>query len=88
MVDMHINKVYPVSNGVLYMNGKIIADNLKRIRKQRGHTQVSLAEGLGLTFQQIQKYESGKNRIASETLFEISKILRIKDIRELYRGCE
>lgn len=40
-------------------------------------SQTELGAGLGLTFQQIQKYERGANRISASKLFEMSRILRI-----------
>lgn len=52
----------------------------RRIRSQRiaiGMSQERLGSALGLTFQQIQKYEKGINRIASGRLQEISKILGV-----------
>ena len=42
-----------------------------------GMSQERLADLVGLTFQQIQKYESGKNRISASRLLEISKILDV-----------
>jgi len=50
-----------------------------RIRERRKELQMSqekLAEQLGLTFQQIQKYERGANRVSASKLFEISKALK------------
>lgn len=44
-------------------------------RKQLGLSQEHLADGLGLTFQQVQKYERGFNRISASKLYEIAKIL-------------
>ena len=40
-------------------------------------TQAQLAEQLGITFQQVQKYERGTNRIAASTLYKASKILNV-----------
>ena len=37
-----------------------------------------LGEALGLTFQQVQKYERGANRISASKLFEISKALAVR----------
>jgi transcriptional regulator with XRE-family HTH domain len=51
-----------------------------RVRLRRtllGMSQEKLALGLGLTFQQIQKYERGANRIGSSRLFTLSKILDV-----------
>lgn len=46
-------------------------------RNMLGMSQERLAELLGLTFQQVQKYEHGKNRISASRLFELSKILGV-----------
>jgi len=42
-----------------------------------GMTQEKLGEALGLTFQQVQKYERGLNRIGSGRLFRLSQILDV-----------
>lgn len=42
-----------------------------------GMSQSALGEALGLTFQQIQKYERGANRVGSSRLFEIGRILDV-----------
>ena len=51
-----------------------------RVRQRRlllGMTQSDLAEALGLTFQQVQKYERGANRIGASRLFHLSQILDV-----------
>lgn len=51
-----------------------------RIRMRRtllGMSQTALGDALGLTFQQVQKYERGANRVGSSRLFEISRILDV-----------
>ncbi|QFI68705.1 helix-turn-helix domain-containing protein [Sinorhizobium alkalisoli] len=51
-----------------------------RIRLQRvlmGMSQSALAEGLGVTFQQVQKYEKGTNRVGSSRLQAIANILGV-----------
>jgi transcriptional regulator with XRE-family HTH domain len=51
-----------------------------RIRTRRllvGMNQETLAEELGLTFQQVQKYESGANRVSASRLAEIADILTV-----------
>ena len=51
-----------------------------RVRLRRtmvGLSQDKLADALGLTFQQIQKYEKGVNRIGASRVFEISRILGV-----------
>jgi transcriptional regulator with XRE-family HTH domain len=42
-----------------------------------GMSQSTLADGLGLTFQQVQKYEKGTNRMGASRLQQISHILQI-----------
>jgi transcriptional regulator with XRE-family HTH domain len=44
-------------------------------RKMLGFSQQALAEILGITFQQVQKYERGANRIGASRLHELSKAL-------------
>ncbi|GAB6052108.1 hypothetical protein JCM17960_09280 [Magnetospira thiophila] len=51
-----------------------------RLRKRRvfvGMSQEKLGETVGLTFQQIQKYERGANRIGASRLYEFSRILDV-----------
>ena len=51
-----------------------------RVRMRRimlGMSQERLGEGLGLTFQQIQKYEKGTNRIGASRIQQISEILQV-----------
>ncbi len=45
-------------------------------RKLLGVSQEKLADALGLTFQQVQKYERGANRISASKLFEIGRFLQ------------
>jgi|SRR5690606_7715215 len=54
-----------------------IGRRLREARIVRGMSQTELGEALGITFQQIQKYEKGLNRIGSGRLFKISRILRL-----------
>ena len=47
-----------------------------RVRRQAlGISQADLGKTLGVSFQQIQKYESGKNRVSAGRLFDICKAL-------------
>ena len=48
---------------------KYIAENLKRLRKDGGITQMELGKAVGVSFQQIQKYEKAINRISASRLF-------------------
>ncbi len=52
----------------------------KKIRQRRtllGISQEKLSNSLNITFQQVQKYESGANRVSSSRLYNISKILKV-----------
>lgn len=60
-----------------------------RVRVERleaGMSQERLAYKLGLTFQQLQKYEKGVNRIAAGHLFEIADVLN-KPVEVFFEGC-
>ncbi len=50
---------------------------LKRLRNEAGQTQAQVAAATGVTFQQIQKYERGLNRIAISTLPAMCKALGV-----------
>jgi transcriptional regulator with XRE-family HTH domain len=54
---------------------KQIGIKIKRIRKALGMSQMELAEGVGVSFQQIQKYEKGINRISAERIQQIARAL-------------
>lgn len=52
----------------------------RRLREMRGMANMSqekLAAELGITFQQVQKYENGVNRVAASRLATISKVLKV-----------
>ncbi|WP_304273895.1 helix-turn-helix domain-containing protein [Caulobacter segnis] len=44
-------------------------------RKVLGLSQAKLAQGVGLTFQQVQKYERGSNRISASMLYRVAALL-------------
>jgi transcriptional regulator with XRE-family HTH domain len=49
-----------------------------RIRRlELGMSQGKLGDALGITFQQVQKYEKGTNRISSSRLQQVSRILHV-----------
>jgi transcriptional regulator with XRE-family HTH domain len=51
----------------------------ERLRKRREALEISqdeLAQGLGITYQQLQKYERGDNRISAGRLYDAAKILK------------
>ena len=52
-----------------------IGRKIRALRLERGLSQAGLADGIGLTFQQVQKYEKGKNRVSAGRLQQIADIL-------------
>jgi transcriptional regulator with XRE-family HTH domain len=53
-----------------------IGSRIRLRRKVLNISQYSLSYDLGISFQQLQKYESGENRVSASRLYEISKILK------------
>jgi transcriptional regulator with XRE-family HTH domain len=47
------------------------------LRLQRGLSQSGLGDGIGLTFQQVQKYEKGTNRVSAGRLQRIADLLNV-----------
>jgi transcriptional regulator with XRE-family HTH domain len=54
-----------------------VGRRVRALRLERGLTQMSLGDHLGLTFQQVQKYEKGTNRIGAGRLQQIAEILKV-----------
>jgi transcriptional regulator with XRE-family HTH domain len=52
-----------------------IGRRVRTLRLQRGLSQTKLGDNLGLTFQQVQKYEKGVNRISAGRLQKIAEVL-------------
>ncbi len=52
----------------------------ERVRQRRrllGITQTDLGDAIGVTFQQVQKYERGVNRIGASRLFDLARVLDV-----------
>jgi transcriptional regulator with XRE-family HTH domain len=54
-----------------------IAKRVRALRLQRGLSQTELSDALGVTFQQVQKYERGMNRISAGRLLRIADVLEV-----------
>lgn len=54
-----------------------VAGRIRAYRKQLDMSQEQLAKQLGLTFQQVQKYEKGVNRVSAARLYEMARIFGI-----------
>lgn len=64
---------------------KVVGQWIRVFREDRGFTQTELAQEVAVTFQQIQKYENGKNRVSAGALFTISKALG-RPIEAFFKG--
>jgi len=64
---------------------KLIGQNIRANRLSRGLTQKKLADKIGVTFQQVQKYEEGANGARGSRLVQIAKALDIP-VLELFKG--
>ena len=54
-----------------------VGSQLKSLRKLAGYSQTELANKVGVTFQQIQKYERGTNRIGASRLWGFCKVFNV-----------
>lgn len=65
----------------------LIGKNLRRLREYRGFTQTDLANALGVTHQQIQKYEKGTCGFSAIRLHTLSRILHVP-VEDFFNGFE
>ena len=65
--------------------GHAIGARVRAARLARGVSQVQLGAMLGVTFQQVQKYENASNRISAERLMLISLVLEVP-LMDFYGG--
>lgn len=56
---------------------RAIGERITAARKSAGVSQTTLASAIGVTFQQVQKYEKGLNRISAGKIVEIARLLGI-----------
>lgn len=54
---------------------RVIGLRLRQARNDMNMSQDKLGKGLGITFQQVQKYEKGVNRVSASTLAQIAAML-------------
>ncbi|MFT6558472.1 helix-turn-helix domain-containing protein [Sneathiella sp.] len=58
--------------------GDHVGERIRTRRTQLGLTQLQLAEALNISYQQVQKYETGANRISAGRLYELSVKLQVE----------
>ena len=66
---------------------KYVGSRVRMRRIMLGMSQEKLGEALGLTFQQVQKYEKGTNRVGASRLWELSRVLGVP-ITYFFEGLE
>ena len=75
------------TKGIADLVDKHVGKQLRNRRTLLGFSQEKLAEAVGVTFQQVQKYERGANRVSASRLFSFSKILEVS-IDYFYEGLD
>jgi transcriptional regulator with XRE-family HTH domain len=63
----------------------VIGQNIRNLRMRGGITQESLGVSLGITFQQIQKYEKGTNRVSAAALIHFQNALGC-ELKDFFDG--
>jgi transcriptional regulator with XRE-family HTH domain len=64
-----------------------IAKRVRALRLQRGMSQTELGSVLDVTFQQVQKYETGSNRISAGRLQQVAEVLEVP-VTYFYSGLQ
>jgi transcriptional regulator with XRE-family HTH domain len=76
----------PKTNGGRQVDGHV-GERIRVRRTEMGLTQEQLAGVVGISYQQIQKYETGANRVSAGRLFEIGKAVGV-GVDYFFEGCE
>ena len=64
---------------------RVVGQNIRIIRLQKSLSQTELGRRIGVSFQQIQKYENGSNRVGAGRLMRIAKVLGVP-VNALFDG--
>lgn len=64
---------------------RLVGENIRRLRTERNLTLAQTAGELGLSHQQLQKYETGANRLSAGTLCNVAAVLGVS-IESLFRN--
>jgi transcriptional regulator with XRE-family HTH domain len=65
-----------------------VGENVRTARQQAGMSQVTLANAIGVTYQQMMKYESGQNRLSPSRLFRLAHALGQEgNVQSFFAGC-
>lgn len=66
---------------------RLVGERIKVLRKSKGISQTTLGRAIGVTCQQIQKYENGSNRVGASRLSDIARVLEAQ-VSSFYDGDE
>ena len=69
--------VVPMAKKQIDPVDKHAGERLRMLRNELGVSQTTLANAIGLTFQQVQKYEKGINRMGSSRLQQVANVLKV-----------
>ena len=64
-----------------------VGQRIRDKRNERGMSQTEVANALGVTFQQVRKYERGTNRVGASRLYDLSRILNVP-VQIFFEGLE
>ena len=64
-----------------------VGQRIRDKRNERSMSQTEVANALGVTFQQVQKYERGTNRVGASRLYDLSRILGVQ-VQYFFEGLE
>ena len=56
---------------------RTVGVRIRTLRKSQGMTQTAMSKAVGVTFQQVQKYENGTNRVGASRLQEVARVLDV-----------
>jgi transcriptional regulator with XRE-family HTH domain len=65
----------------------LVGEAIRTRRRMLGLTQADVAEPVGIKFQQLQKYETGYNRVSASRLWGIAKVLRVP-VSYFFKECD
>lgn len=86
--SLESDRIKPQSSRSSTEVDRVVGSNIRELRMARGMSQTSLGELLhGITFQQVQKYERGDNRISAARLWQLAKVFGI-DVEMLFVGLD
>lgn len=76
-IDTSMPRPSETNNQSLRAIDRLVGQQLRRRRLELGLSQQRLAQAIGVTFQQIQKYEHGTNRVVASRLYDLAKVLHV-----------